>query len=220
MFFGVGGAEARQRIASSLEDVRLDASYARRYPDQLSGGERQRVAIARALIARPELLVCDEVLSALDVSVQAGLIELLAELKRRTRMAILFISHNLAVVRSLSDSVGVLYRGRIMSIGATSETFAPPFHPYTHTLLMAVPTVKTRLAPAVLGDGADPSAGGGGCPFAGRCPWQIGEVCREQEPPWRRVSRTLTVRCHLSREDLIARHAATTSTVRESCREP
>jgi peptide/nickel transport system ATP-binding protein len=207
MFFKIGGAEGRGRIAEALEGVRLDASYARRYPDQLSGGERQRVAIARALIARPELLVCDEVLSALDVSVQAGLIELLMELKRRTRMAILFISHNLAVVRYLADTVGVIYRGRILSIGAARETFTPPFHPYTHALLAASPTVLTHRARPILGDDTDPATEGRGCIFVGRCPWRIDELCQQQEPPWHPVARTLTVRCHLSREDLVSRHA-------------
>ena len=128
----------------ALDDVRLDGRYAGRFADQLSGGERQRVAIARALVAKPLLLLCDEILSALDVSVQANILALLHRLKLEHGIAMLLISHDLAVVRMLADRVGVLFRGEIMEIGAAEAVFKPPFHPYTLTLLQSVPDPRKR----------------------------------------------------------------------------
>ncbi len=118
-----------RRVLAALDDVRLDGEYVRRFPDQLSGGERQRIAIARALVADPALLLCDEILSALDVSVQANVLELLRRLRAEHQLAMLFISHDLAVVRNLADRVGVLFRGTLMEIGRTDDIFMPPFHP-------------------------------------------------------------------------------------------
>jgi peptide/nickel transport system ATP-binding protein len=202
-FLGLDGDPARAKIAEVLREVRLDAGYARRYPDQLSGGERQRVAIARALVAGPTVLLCDEVLSALDVSVQANVLDLLRALKRETGVAMLFISHDLAVVRELADRVGVLFRGTLFEVGSVAEVFAPPFHPYTHELLMAVPSahIKRRRVPrrdAVAKDGP-------GCAYAGRCPWQKGEVCETTPPPWREAATGLRIRCHLTTDELTAR---------------
>ena len=165
------------KVIGALEDVRLDASYATRFSDQLSGGERQRVAIARALVASPKLLLCDEVLSALDVSVQANVLSLLQRLRGEHNLSMLFISHDLAVVRSLADRVGVLFRGRLMEIGPVEEIFKPPFHPYTYELLMAVPSIN-RIGAARMRDKADRVAKGTqGCAFAGRCQWQLGSLC-------------------------------------------
>jgi peptide/nickel transport system ATP-binding protein len=206
VYYRADGATQRSRVAAALEDVRLDQSYANRFPGQLSGGERQRVAIARAIVADPVLLLCDEVLSALDVSVQATIIELLQRLRREHRLAMLFISHDLAVVRSLADRVGVLFRGELVEIGPTDEIFAPPFHPYTHSLLLAVPGLGIAPAAgsvrAALGGGQ-----GGGCVYAGRCPWQIGAVCADVAPPWRNSGRGLRVRCHIPLDELTARAA-------------
>lgn len=207
MFFDYGRSRERELVLEALQDVRLDASYAERYPDQLSGGERQRVAVARALIARPQLLLCDEILSALDVSVQASVIDLLRRLRAEHNVAMLFISHDLAVVRMLADRVAVMFRGQIMEVGRTAEIFRPPFHPYTHTLLLAVPSPGKPLQPlGVSRLRARSDTGLAGCAFAGRCPWQAGAICETTPPPWRRPEGgTLAIRCHLPLDELAAR---------------
>jgi len=200
--FGSGGG-MREAIAAALADVRLDQSYAGRYPDELSGGERQRVAIARALIAQPSLLLCDEILSALDVSVQASIIELLRKLRAERDVAMLFISHDLSVVRTLADRVGVLFRGVVMEAGTVEKIFSPPFHPYTLSLLEAVPRIDSEPRSDFLKtDSAAEQPDGKGCAFAGRCPWQLGDICREQPPPWRQPDRGLGIRCHLPLDEL------------------
>ena len=140
----VAARELDSRVAAALDDVRLDSDYADRFPDQLSGGERQRIAIARALVVDPALLLCDEVLSALDVSVQASILDLLRRLRTRHRVSMLFISHDLAVVRTLADRIGVMYRGRLLETGSNDEVFAPPHHPYTRLLLHAIPGMRAR----------------------------------------------------------------------------
>ena len=137
VFFGERGRSVRPKVEKAISDVRLDLAYLDRFPHELSGGERQRVAIARALIAEPSLLLCDEVLSALDVSVQARVLDLLRELRKRTGVSMLFISHDLGVVRSLADRVGVLYRGELVEVGPTEDIYARPEHPYTRKLLAA-----------------------------------------------------------------------------------
>ena len=201
---GSAAAELDARVAAALDDVRLDASYADRFPDQLSGGERQRIAIARALIVDPALLLCDEILSALDVSVQASILDLLRRLRARHQVSMLFISHDLAVVRTLADRIGVMYRGRMLETGSNDEVFAPPHHPYTRLLLHAVPGMKARrrggASPPAEGAATpapgETAANSGGCVFAGRCPRQIDGLCETQPPPWRRAGETLRLRCH------------------------
>lgn len=200
-FFPPHAAEARARVLSALADVRLDAHYAGRYPDQLSGGERQRIAIARALIAEPELLLCDEILSALDVSVQASILTLLQRLKAERGIAMLFISHDLAVVRMLADRVYVLFRGSVMETGRRDQVFAPPFHPYTHSLLEAVPAPLKARRPAVHRR-LEAAVGASGCPYAGRCAWQIASVCQNEAPPWRQTPAGHAIRCHHKLDDL------------------
>ena len=143
---GAAAAEMRQRVESALAEVGLDPAFATRYPHELSGGQCQRVAIARAIVVRPKLLICDEAVSALDVSVQAQIINLLDDLRRRHRMAMLFISHNLAVVRHLCDEVVVLCRGRVVEQATRDALFANPGHPYTQSLLAADPEPDPRRA--------------------------------------------------------------------------
>jgi len=201
-FFGKSSAED---VTAALADVRLDGRYSARFPDELSGGERQRVAIARGLIAEPTLLLCDEILSALDVSVQANILALLQRLKSERGIAMLFISHDLAVVRMLADRVCVLFRGDIMEIGRRDQIFAAPFHPYTHSLLEAVPM---PLKPHPQREGAREAIGtpsSAGCAYAGRCAWQIGEICETERPPWRETDEGLRIRCHHTLEELSRR---------------
>jgi peptide/nickel transport system ATP-binding protein len=205
VFFDLSSEEVKGRVQDALESVRLDARYVNRFADQLSGGERQRVAIARALVADSRLLICDEILSALDVSVQANVLSLLQRLRREHHLSMLFISHDLAVVRTLADRVGVLFRGQLMELGDVEDVFRPPFHPYTYELLMAVPSIH-RISSVRKSRSAGRSATGKqGCAFAGRCPWQIGSICESEEPPWREVSSRHRIRCHISLSDLSAR---------------
>jgi peptide/nickel transport system ATP-binding protein len=204
IYMGMSGEAAREKAEAALREVRLESGYLVRFPDQLSGGERQRVAIARALVAEPALLLCDEVLSALDVSVQANVLDLLRALKRETKVAMLFIAHDLAVVRSLADRVGVLFRGTLFEAGTVDEVFNPPFHPYTHELLMAVPSAHVRKRRAMTRRDAE-AKGVAGCPYAGRCPWQVGRICEELPPPWREAGQSLRIRCHLPLDELAAR---------------
>jgi peptide/nickel transport system ATP-binding protein len=200
-FFDLSPPEVRTAVKTALQDVRLDASYAARFADQLSGGERQRVAIARALVAEPLILLCDEILSALDVSVQANILALLHRLKLERGITMLLISHDLAVVRMLADRVCVLFRGEVMEIGTREDVFSPPFHPYTHSLLQSVPTRRKRAKkPSPRSQSSDSRRGG--CAYAGRCPWQVGTICETQVPPWREGRGDLRIRCHLTMEEL------------------
>jgi peptide/nickel transport system ATP-binding protein len=147
--FGIArGRDAESRVGEMLEQVSLSASYARRYPDQLSGGERQRVAIARALISRPSVLVCDEVTSALDVSVQAAIVELLGSLQRELGLSMVFVTHNLPLVRSIAQKVAVLSEGSIVEYGETAELLANPQQPYTQQLLGNTPSLELATAEA------------------------------------------------------------------------
>ncbi len=204
VFHGLAGEARRRRAGELLTDVQLDQGYLKRMPGQLSGGERQRVAIARALAAEPELLLCDEILSALDVSVQASIIELLRMLQRRRRLAYLFISHDLSVVRWLASRVGVLFAGRLCEVGPVEQVFRPPYHPYTESLLAAVPRLARAGAPAAAPglnaqERAVPEVG---CPYAARCPRRIPGLCDSSPPPVQPLGSGHEIRCHVPAADL------------------
>ncbi|MCL2183706.1 MAG: ATP-binding cassette domain-containing protein [Chitinispirillia bacterium] len=177
--------EREARIAELLDQVGLSPAYLDRYPHEFSGGQRQRVGIARALATSPEFVVADEPVSALDVSIQAQIINLLQDLQQRYRQTMLFISHDLAVVRHIANRIAVMYQGRIMEMGANEQIFASPAHPYTELLLRSVPTVGSAAAPRrqeVDGDRDAPGGDLGGCAFYPRCP-RRSERCRQETPP-------------------------------------
>lgn len=205
LFFGLSGPAKTRRLEQLLQDVHLEAGYLHRFPTQLSGGERQRVAIARALAAGPKLILCDEIVSALDVSVQANILDLLRELQARHGIAYLFIAHDLAVVRWLAHRVVVLFKGQIMEVGTPAEIFLPPFHPYTEMLLHSVPEPDPgRPLPA----GDEPVSDRfevenvGGCPFAARCPHRPGSICDQEAPPLQTIDPTHAIYCHVPVADL------------------
>ena len=202
--FGLArGAAARAEITRLLERVRLPPGYIDRYPHQLSGGEKQRVGIARALASRPDFIICDEAVSALDVSVQAAVLNLLAELRQALDLALLFISHDIGVIAHIADRVAVMYGGALMEIGPTPAVLHPPFHPYTEALLSAVPLIGSRAEDRLRLPG-EPGAvhPGPGCRFALRCQHRIGPICVEQSPPWRDLGDGHSVRCHIPGADL------------------
>lgn len=171
-------------VPALMSQVGLDPALAGRYPHQLSGGQRQRVAIARALALRPPLVICDEPTAALDLSVQAQILNLLKDLQAETGAAFLYISHDLGTVRYLADRVAVMYMGRIVETGPASQVFDSPMHPYTAALLESAPTLESlgALPAAVPGEVPDPRTIGVGCRYAGRCP-RATEQCRTAEPP-------------------------------------
>ncbi len=210
--FGVarGRAEVRRRVFELLDLVKLPRAFFWRRPRQLSGGQKQRIGIARAFAGDPRLVVADEPVSALDVSVQAAITGLLTDIQRRRRTTLLFISHDLALVHYLADRVAVMYLGRIVEEGPTGAVFAPPYHPYTEALLSAVPLADPRLVKKrIVLEGELPSAldPPRGCPFHTRCPRKLGAVCEEREPPERRFDGGHRIACHLVPEEL-ARAAA------------
>ena len=208
LYFGLTGKALYQRSAEILDRVRLGAHYLDRLPSQLSGGEKQRVAIARAFAAEPDLVLCDEVTSALDVSVQAAVLDLLNDLKATQGTTYVFVSHDLAVVRALSDRVAVLYQGRLCELGPSADVYATPSHPYTEILLGAVLEPDPDTAPTLSADDVvELSPPAKGCPFQRRCPRKIGRICDTDDPPWQQGAKGHAIKCHHSIADLATAQA-------------
>ena len=207
--FGAGrdDAERREKMLHLLDLVKLPRAFADRMPRQLSGGQKQRVGIARAFAGGARIVVADEPVSALDVSVQAAVTDLLMEIQRAQKTTLLFISHDLSIVRYLSDRVMVMYLGHVVELGETGQVFAPPYHPYTEALLSAVPIADTRVEKQhIVLEGDIPSAMNPppGCPFQTRCRWKArvpDNLCEREVPPLRQMAQGHQVKCHLSEEE-------------------
>jgi peptide/nickel transport system ATP-binding protein len=198
--------KVRDRVDQLLDIVKLPRDFAKRRPRQLSGGQKQRVGIARAFAGNPKMVIADEPVSALDVSVQAAVSSLLMEIQRDHRTTLLFISHDLSVVRYLADRIIVMYLGRIMERGTTEEIFSPPYHPYTEALLSAVPIADTTVHKrkiVVAGEIPSPSNPPPGCPFQTRCPYMIKGLCDTTPPPLREFAADHVIACHLESETLL-----------------
>jgi peptide/nickel transport system ATP-binding protein len=207
--FGVEGDETkiRARVLELLDLVKLPRHFADRLPRQLSGGQKQRVGVARAFAGKPAVVVADEPVSALDVSVQAAVTELLLDIQRSDGTTLLFISHDLSVVRYLADRVVVMYLGQIMEQGRTADVFAPPYHPYAEALLAAIPVADPRVVKRkVLLSGEIPSASNPptGCRFSSRCSYRMPGTCEHVPPPIQRFSNDHLIACHLPRATLVS----------------
>jgi peptide/nickel transport system ATP-binding protein len=208
--FGIGADEKERRatMLSLLDMVKLPRAFAARMPRQLSGGQKQRIGVARAFAGKPRLIIADEPMSALDVSVQAAISELLMNLQRQSRTTMVFISHDLSVVRYLADRVIVMYLGHIVEQGTTEQIFSPPFHPYTEALLSAVPLADANVTKRIVVlEGEIPSALSPppGCPFQTRCGWKLrvpGGLCERETPPLRTIAEGHSIKCHLTDEAL------------------
>ncbi len=198
---GVGTRAGRADMVSALfRQVGLRADQMNLFPHQFSGGQRQRIGIARALATKPALVVCDEPVSALDVAIQAQILNLLGDLQQEYRLSYLFISHDLAVVQHLCDEVAVMYLGQIVEQASRDQLFADPLHPYTWALLAAVPRMgrgrTAGAAPRLVGDPPSPIELPSGCRFAARCAY-ANDVCRNEKPPLRQLADGHAVACHL-----------------------
>jgi len=198
--------DLEEQVHRLLDAVHLSPELSTRLPDQLSGGEKQRVAIARSLATQPQLVIADEPISSLDVSVQASILNLFNKLQIQESLSLLFISHDLAVVGYLADEIAVMYLGQLMEHGPTESAFDPPFHPYMEALLSSVPLIDPDAEQQEIrlkGEVPKPSEDIHGCPFHSRCPRFLGEICVEETPPWREDSQSEKwYFCHIPAEDL------------------
>ena len=209
-YLGLKGKEKRKRIGELLQMVELPAEFAGRYPEELSGGQKQRINLARALAASPEVLLCDEVISALDTIVGANVIELLKRLRRQTGVSFVFISHDLSTIASFADEIVVLYAGRIVEKGTTDHVLSPPYHPYTRLLIASVPELRIGWLEETM---ATQEAQAGidrtvqmtdvGCPFFDRCPLAIPGTCDRETPPVREFDDQHTIECHRSKAEFL-----------------
>jgi len=197
-FFKEDGELMQEYVMKVMEDCGLSSYMIHRYPHQFSGGQRQRIGIARSLALNPQFMVCDEAVSALDVSIQAQIINLLRDLKEKANLTYLFISHDLAVVKYISDRIGVMYLGNLMELAVSQRIFERPLHPYTEALLAAIPTteVERKEQPVLLeGDIPSPIKPPKGCKFHTRCRYCT-EICTQVVPEWRELEPNHFVACH------------------------
>ncbi|MCB5236285.1 ABC transporter ATP-binding protein [Niallia circulans] len=195
------GKERQERIYELLEKVGLNKEHAERFPHEFSGGQRQRIGIARAIALNPTFIVADEPISALDVSIQAQVINLLEDLQRDGDLTYLFIAHDLAMVKHISDRIGVMYLGKMMELTGSSELFEDPLHPYTQTLMSAIPVSNPKLRGTkertkLTGEPPSPLTPPSGCPFQTRCPKAM-EICASLPPEWKEVKKEHWISCHL-----------------------
>ena len=194
------GEEVDERVREIAAKCKLNLEHLRRFPHAFSGGQRQRIGIARALVSSPQFIVCDESVSALDVSIQAEILNLLMDLRDEFGLAYLFIAHDLSVVAHISDRVAVMYVGQLVELAPTKKLFYNPKHPYTEALLSAIPEVNpaTEMTPVVLeGDIPNPANPPSGCRFHTRCPY-VEARCKEEVPQWREIDEGHFVACHFA----------------------
>ena len=209
-YLGLKGEEKRRRIGELLHMVELPQEFAGRYPEELSGGQKQRVNLARALAASPEVLLCDEVISALDTIVGANVIELLKRLRRQTGVSFVFISHDLSTIASFADEIVVLYAGRVVEQGPTDRVLSPPYHPYTRLLISSVPELRLGWLEEAM-ETQEAKAGIDrvvklteiGCPFFDRCPLAVEGTCDREDPPIRRLGDGHAIECHRSEREFM-----------------